>query len=396
MSNDVSLNEEPLRILHVLYFAMPYTSGLTIYVDRLARRQVELGHKVTILSARYDRSLPEEEVIDGARVLRLPVRASFSRAVIVPSLIPKAASLLREHDILHLHLPIAEAGALSAVGRAMRKRVIVTHNSDLDISDTVAEKIASGVALGSSIVSGRLANRVMTYTHDRGSVSPFIRRLGNNVSVVGPPIEIPSPSPNAREVFRQAHSLGPGPIIGFSGRMAPEKGLDVLGRTIPIVRERWPDAHYALAGPLAGPDGVIVRGAWDDEFDKFPGAVTKLGTLGMQDLADFYTACDVLVLPSTNWTETFGMVQPEAMLCGTPCVTSNLPGVREPIRRTGMGLIAEVGDVDDLAAKIIEVVANREQYIRPPEEISALYSTETTVQTYLELYRGKIGEPLQR
>ncbi len=396
MSIEPNSNSNPLRILHVLYFATPYTSGLTLYVERLARHQVRAGHQVTILSARYDRSLPEQEVIDGATVLRLPVRLSFSRAVIVPSLLPRAASLLRTHDVLHLHLPVAEAGPLAALGRGMRKRVIVTHNSDLDISDTFMESVASKVALGSSILGGRLANRTMTYTHDRGRVSPLIRRLGNNVSVVGPPIEIPEPTPDAREQFRARHGLGPGPVIGFSGRMAPEKGLDVLGRTIQIVRERWPEAHYALAGPLAGPDGVVVRGPWDDEFDKQPGAVTKLGTLGMQDLADFYAACDVLVLPSTNWTETFGMVQPEAMLCGTPCIASNLPGVREPIRRTGMGLIAEVGDSEDLAAKIIEVVADRERFVRPASEVSALYSTETTAETYEQLYRGGTGEPLER
>ena len=124
--------------------------------------------------------------------------------------------------------------------------------------------------------------------------------------------------------------------------------------------------------------------------------VTKTGTLGMQDLADFYAAIDVLVLPSTNWTETFGMVQPEAMLCGTPCIASNLPGVREPVRRTGMGLVAEVGDHDDLARKIIEVIANRAHYVRPASEVRAIYSTGTTATTYDQIYRGGVGEPLQR
>ncbi len=386
----------PLRILHVLYFATPYTSGLTLYVERLAREQVKRGNVATILSARYDTSLPEREEIDGTTVIRLPVRLSFSRAVIVPSLLPQAARLLRDHDVMHLHLPIAEAGALAALGRAMGKRVIVTHNSDLDISDTLMETVASKVALGSSIVGGRLANRTLTYTHDRGRVSPLVRRLGDNVSVVGPPIEIPAPSPGARDDFRKQYDLGEGPVVGFSGRMAPEKGLDVLGRTIPIVRERFPGVRYVLAGPLAGPDGVIARGPWDDIFDQYPGVVTKTGTLGMQDLADFYAAIDVLVLPSTNWTETFGMVQPEAMLCGTPCIASNLPGVREPIRRTGMGLVAEVGDAADLAAKVIEVIANRDTYVRPADEVRAIYSTETTTTTYDLIYRGGVGEPLQR
>ena len=67
---------------------------------------------------------------------------------------------------------------------------------------------------------------------------------------------------------------------------------------------------------------------------------------------------DVLVLPSVDPLEAFGMVQIEAMLCGTPVVASDMPGVRVVIRKTGYGRLSNVRDSQDIADKLIEVLDN--------------------------------------
>ena len=102
-----------------------------------------------------------------------------------------------------------------------------------------------------------------------------------------------------------------------------------------------------------------------------------------------YAACDVLVLPSVNFTETFGLVQVEAMLCGTPVVASDLPGVREAIRVTGMGRIAPPRKPECLTDAIIDVISNRSRYVRPRDEIAARFRIDATVDAYERVYRGE-------
>ena len=104
------------------------------------------------------------------------------------------------------------------------------------------------------------------------------------------------------------------------------------------------------------------------------------------DLAAFYAAIDCLALPSVNSTESFGLVQVEAMLCGTPVVASALPGVRQPVLVTGMGEIAPIGDAAGLAAALAKVLSDRERYLRPRVEIAARFDLAATAAFYERLY----------
>jgi glycosyltransferase involved in cell wall biosynthesis len=101
----------------------------------------------------------------------------------------------------------------------------------------------------------------------------------------------------------------------------------------------------------------------------------------------------VLALPSTNWTETFGMVQIEAMLCGTPVVASDLPGVREPVEVTGFGKLAGAGSVVDLAASLSEVLSCPERYTASAETVRALYGLDATIDAYERAYAGSTHAP---
>ena len=74
-----------MKILTVLTYSRPHTSGLTIYAERLARAFVKRGHQVTVMTTQYDPSLLLEETIDGVKIVRVPVAARISKGVIAPN-----------------------------------------------------------------------------------------------------------------------------------------------------------------------------------------------------------------------------------------------------------------------------------------------------------------------
>ena len=74
-----------MKILTVLTYYRPHTSGLTIYAERLARAFAKRGHQVTVMTTQYDPSLPREETLDGVRIIRVPVAFRISKGVIAPT-----------------------------------------------------------------------------------------------------------------------------------------------------------------------------------------------------------------------------------------------------------------------------------------------------------------------
>jgi glycosyltransferase involved in cell wall biosynthesis len=91
------------------------------------------------------------------------------------------------------------------------------------------------------------------------------------------------------------------------------------------------------------------------------------------------------VLPSDS--ECFALVQVEAMLCGTPVVMTDTPGGRVPVLKTGMGKLAKVGDWRSIGEAVVEVLQNRDRYIKPRSLIEEHFSFKDTVDRYEDIFR---------
>jgi glycosyltransferase involved in cell wall biosynthesis len=108
--------------------------------------------------------------------------------------------------------------------------------------------------------------------------------------------------------------------------------------------------------------------------------------LNPEQMAAFYPNIDVLVLPSLNSTEAFGLVQIESMINGVPTVASDLPGVRQPVLRHGMGKIIPIGDSNALAAALVEILANPTAFRRETGPIKECYQPDTIAIAYEKLF----------
>ena len=384
-----------MRVLVVLTYYRPHTSGLTIYAERLAKGLVRHGHKVTILTSRYSRDLPREETVDGVHIVRAPVLLRISKGVIMPTFGFLAWKLVTQADVIGLHLPQFDAAGVALRGRLLKKPTILTYHCDLQLSPGWFNWIVNRVVDVMNTLAGKFAHRVVAYTQDFADHSPFLSRFSDKLHVISPPVELPPMTSSGIAAFAKMHNPQRAhPVIGMAARMASEKGVEVLLNAFPRILERYPDARILFAGQYRN---VLAEEAYARKLEPLIRRYEDMGKWKFLDVLDpiqmaaFYPNLDLLVVPSLNSTESFGLVQVEAMLCGVPCVASDLPGVRQPIQQTGMGEIAPIGEADGLAQAMLQVLEHRDAYIRSHEEIAERFSSERTVTDYEALF-----ERLQR
>ncbi|MCS7251067.1 MAG: glycosyltransferase family 4 protein [Thermoflexus sp.] len=381
-----------MRILIALTYYRPHISGLTIYAERVARALAARGHEVRILTSQYDRHLPRGEIRDGVWIHRVPVWLRISKGVIMPTIGIWATRLARWADVLWLHLPQFDAAGIALRGRLFRKPVVLTYHCDVTLPPSLINRLANIAVHVMDHLAARLADIIVTYTEDYARHSPYLSRYMHKVRIIPPPVEIPTLRPEAVAAFRARWGLENQVVIGMAARLAAEKGVEYLLEALPRILAVHPNARVLFAGPyqnVLGEEAYARRLA--PLFEKYRDHWTFLGVLEPEEMAAFFASCDVVVLPSLNATESFGLVQVEAMLCGTPVVASDLPGVRVPTQTTGMGRTAPPRDSRALAEAILEVLANRPAFCRPREWVERLYSTQRTAAEYEELFAALLA-----
>jgi len=379
-----------MRILTVLTYYRPHTSGLTIYAERLARAFVKRGHQVTVMTTQYDKSLPRDEMMDGVRVIRVPVALRVSKGVLAPTFGLVATKLVWEHDVIQLHLPQFDAPGVAFRARLFGKPSMLTYHCDLRLPPGLFNRFVNLIVKFQNNMAGLLADHIVTYTQDYADNSSYLARYRRKLTPILPPVELPPPAPGSVEAFaREHHIAGRSPVIGMVTRFAAEKGVEVLLDALPAVLEKYPKAQVLFAGQY---QNVLGEQAYADRLmpriEKYEeGGYWKfLGNLSQLQLAAFYPNMDVLVIPSLNSTEAFGLVQIEAMMNNVPCVASALPGVRQPVTMHGMGKIAPIGAPSALAGALLEIFANKEKYRCDTAALAKLYDPDTVAQEYEKLF----------
>ena len=384
-----------MKILTVLTYYRPHTSGLTIYVERLAKSLVKLGHDVTVLTSQYQKDLPREEIQDGVRIVRVPVLFRVSKGVIMPSFGWLAWKLVLDHDVVHLHLPQFDAAGVALRGRLLKKPTIITYHCDLLLPKGFVNWVVNGIVDIMNSLAGMLANRIGAYTEDFASHSPFLKRFSDKVRVIYPPVSMPEAPENKVEDFQKKNNpQGLSPVIGMATRFASEKGVEILLNALPKVMDSYPEAAVLYAGQyqdVMGEQDYFERLLPRIQEYQDQGQWVFLGVLNPDEMALFYKNLDVLVVPSLNSTETFGLVQIEAMIQGTPSIASNLPGVRVPPRLTGMGKVIPIGDAQSLADAIIQIIANPKEYQGSPQKVKQQFDPLVNAALYDQIYTELLG-----
>lgn len=379
-----------MKILTVLTYYRPHTSGLTIYAERLAQAFVKRGHEVTVMTTQFDPSLPQQEMMDGVKVIRVPVLARVSKGVIAPTFGWVATKLVWQHDVVQLHLPQFDAPGVALRARLFGKPAVLTYHCDVQLPQGFFNRIVNAVVNFQNNMAGILANHIVTYTQDYADNSPYLSKYASKLTPILPPVLLPDSSPQAVTAFAETNLVAERkPVIGVAARFASEKGVEVLLDALPKILAKYPKAQVLFAGTY---QNVMGEQAYSDRLMpriheyEVNGHWKFLGNLNPVQMSAFYPNLDVITVPSLNSTEAFGLVQIEAMLNGVPSVPSALPGVRQPVKMHGMGVVSEIGNAQSLANAILEVLDNKEKYRGDIVSIKKAYDPDSIAQEYEKLF----------
>ncbi|PJF44811.1 MAG: glycosyltransferase family 1 protein [Phototrophicales bacterium] len=379
------MTNKPLRIVIGLQYYLPHRTGYSIYVQRVAEELVARGHQVTVLTARHKIELPRDETINGVRIIRLWAPIRVSRGMVMLAYPWSMWGLLRQNDVVWLHLPMLETALTAVLAQITGRGLVATHHGDLHLPEGFFNRFIEKFIFGLYAYMARYAHRIIGYSHDYADSSYYLKPFRDKVSIIYPPILMPEPDPERVAELRAQWQHDGGPIIGYAGRFVQEKRPDVLIRALDTINKVYPNARVVFAGEY----DIAYEDTWEQNqhlVQKYKEQLIFLGLItSQQAMANFFGACDILVLPSES--ECFGFVQVEAMLSGTPVVMTDIPGGRVPVRETGMGKLVPPRDPEALGEAVIEILQNPQLYIRPRHEIEAIFNFDETVSRYEKHFR---------
>jgi len=157
-------------------------------------------------------------------------------------------------------------------------------------------------------------------------------------------------------------------LVASIGELRRLKRHDDLIRAAAIVQRRMDNAHFVIAGIDTSPSGDNRKILTDlvNEL-RLSSRVHLLGWL--DDAEQLLCATDVFV--SASETESFGLSIAEAMASGTPVVATRTEGAQEVVTDQQTGLLVPIGDVEQLATCIIQLLMNAETRKRMAQQAAA-------------------------
>jgi glycosyltransferase involved in cell wall biosynthesis len=298
--------------------------------------------------------------------------------------------LIRQADVLHLHVPQFDAAALALIAQLMGKPVVLTYHCDLRLPAGFIHSIANRVSNLANRITAQVASLIVHNTRDYAEHSSFMRHYLHKLRPILPPVEVTLITPADLQAFKQKFNIQPGQrIIGMAARLATEKGVEYLAAALPIVLQKFPTARVLFVGPyqnVVGEEGYTQRLL--PLIEQYGEHWSFLGVVSPQELTAFYQTCEVTVLPSINSTESYGLVQVESMTCGTPVVASDLPGVRVPVTMSESGIIVPARDADALAQALIKILENPAAYQGDPQAIAQQSTPEAVAVEYETVFES--------
>ncbi|MBT2454535.1 D-inositol-3-phosphate glycosyltransferase [Streptomyces sp. ISL-86] len=338
--------------------------GMNVYMVQLSCALAERGIEVDLFTRCRGEGHPTRvDLVPGVRVRHLQAgpRAALPKEAMPGLVLPFSLALMKEHrryDLVHSHYWLSgQAGRIAAAGWGI-PLVHTAHtlarvkNAALAAGDAPEPELR---IRGEQQITAS-ADRLIANTEDEaGALQDMYGAPARRIQVVRPGVDLDTFRPgHGRAAARARLGLPANAFIPmYAGRIQPLKGPDVLVGAVAELLRDVPALRSRLLVPVVGGHSGSGPGgrAWDLACELGVADLLRFSPpVPQQELADWYRAADVLVVPSRS--ESFGLVALEAQACGTPVLAAAVGGLPTAVWDGVTGVLVPGHDPVDYARQL--------------------------------------------
>jgi glycosyltransferase involved in cell wall biosynthesis len=382
-----------MRILMLTNTFPPVVSGVARSIVAFDEEYRRLSHEVRIIAPEADQPLD-----DPPHVLRTPAIQHFNGSdfplpVPSPVLVSSTMSEFRP-DIVHAHHPFFMGNTAMRLARSREVPLVFTYHTMYDQYThyaAAAESSAASKFVGS--LAAGYANLCDAVIAPSQSVADLLRERGveTRIQIIPTGVDVPHFSKGDGRSFRDKQGIPTEAlVVGYVGRLAPEKNLRFLAESVARFMKDEPRAHFLVVG------GGAVEPEIREVFE-MAGLANRLHLAGCcegQELIDAYHALDLFAFASQS--ETQGMVLTEAMAAGKPVVAVAGPGVRDVVEDRVNGCLVASQDEEEFASALAWIAGRSNDewasLISEAQNTADRFSMPRQARRALKLYEELLAE----
>ena len=388
------------------------TGGMNVYVRDLSRELARRGITVDVFTRSQNPDVPRVCLNDlgpGGNVFHVPAgpEEPYDKNLVydhLPQFVEgvkrHAAEMGRHYDVIHSHYWLS--GLVAQELRAAWDVPFVHMFHTLGkLKNLVAQRPEERESERRIVAEGqimRAADRLVAASPlEKAQMISLYGADPGKIEIIPCGVDLELFHPRPKEEAKAHLGLCPdNHVVLFVGRIEPLKGIDTLLRAMALVAQQYPRWREEVCLTIIGGDASVSPEALDAEMARLhrlraelgiEELVTFLGARSQEALPDYYSAADVVVMPSHY--ESFGMVALEAMACGTPVIASRVGGLTYTVLHGVTGLHVPERDPETLALEIVRLLENpdlRERLGRQAQQVAQCYSWKNIGDRIVYLY----------
>jgi len=378
-----------MKIAHIVCRYKPYKGGISNIAYEYAQELSQLGHDITVFTPLYDNK-DNDFTTENYKIKRLKPWFKFGNAAFLPQLLFK----LKNFDIVHLHYPFFGAACLVwllKIIKGKKFKLVISYHMDVVGGGALKLFFRSHSKLIMPMII-KSADKVIISSDDyaqNGDLQNIFKKYPDKFTIIPPSVDLERFNPTDKDHdLINKYNLSNSKVVLFVGGLDKAhyfKGIEFLIKSFAKFNNNVKLVIVGF-GDLKNDYQAQVAKAGLQEKIFFAGKVSD------EDLPKYYNLADLVVLPSIDKSEAFGIVLIEAMACSKPVITSNLAGVRSVYDDQVSGLIFEIKNADDLAQKVNQVLSDDDLVQKMGEAALAKakndYNLKVLIDKLVELYLG--------